>query len=182
MKNLGKIGESKVHKELKKKFKKKHILHNITLKLPGKNTSQIDHVLITDHRVFVIETKHYSGIIKEFPGKYWYQDSNGGKRYPLYNPIFQNDSHCNNISFILGIPKELIVNIVVFSGDAKLKTKSKNVIKLKRLLKYIKKKNTFKLGFIDKKGVRKIIKENSMKKSKKTDKKHIKNVRRLITR
>ena len=41
----------------------KYVINNLTLRIGENKTSQIDHVVINEHGVFIIETKNYSGRI-----------------------------------------------------------------------------------------------------------------------
>jgi Nuclease-related domain len=57
-------GEAAIRRALTKNFTGAayHLLNNITL--PFKDgTTQIDHILLSKHGIFVIESKHYSGWI-----------------------------------------------------------------------------------------------------------------------
>ena len=59
----GYVGEKLVAKKLSKLNKRKYkIINNLLLKT-SKGTAQIDHIVISQYGVFVIETKNYKGII-----------------------------------------------------------------------------------------------------------------------
>lgn len=57
-------GEAAIRKALTKNFTGTayHLLNNITLPFED-GTTQIDHILLSKHGIFVIESKHYSGWI-----------------------------------------------------------------------------------------------------------------------
>jgi len=136
------IGEQIVIWELKKHFGKpdNYLLNNVTLAINATGTTQIDHILINRHGIFVIETKHYGGLIlgKEMDKK-WTQCFGNGKNYPFMNPILQNNGHINQLKRYLPLPNEAFKSIIVFTGEAKLKSdKIRNIVQKDELVKYIK--------------------------------------------
>ena len=49
-------------------------MNNVILEVEYGNTTQIDHILINEYGVFVIETKNYKGVVYGTEGKnYWKQ-------------------------------------------------------------------------------------------------------------
>lgn len=129
-------GEAAVRKVLTNHCKKStaHVLNNITLKY-GDGTTQIDHILITQNGIIVIETKHYSGwLFANEKQKQWTQVIFKVKN-KFQNPIFQNKRHVQAVQQLLDfIPKEQIQSLVVFTGDAEFKTEvPRDVIKLNQL-------------------------------------------------
>ena len=70
----GVVGEKKVSAILyfldRSKYK---VINNIVLKT-GEKTTQIDHIVISDYGIFVIETKNYKGwVFGDENSKYWTQ-------------------------------------------------------------------------------------------------------------
>jgi len=133
-------GEAAVRKELTNHCKKStaHVLNNVTLKY-GDGTTQIDHILITQNGIIVIETKHYSGwLFANEKQKQWTQVIYKVKN-KFQNPIFQNKKHVQAVQQLLDfIPKEQIQSLVVFTGDAEFKTEvPRCVIKLNQLKSYV---------------------------------------------
>lgn len=95
--------------------KRQYVINDLILEnSPGK-TSQIDHVVINQNGVFVIETKNYSGRIYGNESQtQWTQVLNYGKvKKRFYSPIKQNDAHIQTIRKLLG-SDILICSIVVF--------------------------------------------------------------------
>lgn len=88
-------------------------------------TTQIDNILFTTKKVYVIESKNYSGwIYGSETGKSWTQTFNFyGKitRTSFYNPLTQNYGHIKYLSKFLDLPLTYFVNVVVFSDQAELK-------------------------------------------------------------
>lgn len=58
----GIIGENQVSGVLRKLGKEYVVIHNVKLNIRG-SISQIYHVIVSDYRIFVIETKNYKGWI-----------------------------------------------------------------------------------------------------------------------
>lgn len=124
---LGKIGEKNVSIMLNFLPKDYHIFNDIYLEVNG-ITTQIDHLIISNYGIFVIETKNYSGwIYGGDSSEYWTQNMYG-KKYKFYNPIKQNLAHVNVLESTLKIQKYKFIPIVVFAGDAELKINSKNIV------------------------------------------------------
>lgn len=122
------------------------VINNIMLQVDGK-TSQIDHVVVSNYGIFVIETKNYKGwILGNEYDDYWTQIIFKRKE-KLRNPIKQNFGHIRALEEHL---KEFIgvksISIVVFTTKADLKVKTQtDVVYTVNLLKTIKKNSTIQL-------------------------------------
>ena len=95
------------------------VINNIII--PNRQaTSQIDHLVISNYGIFVIENKNYSGNIygSEYD-KTWTQVM-GKYKNKFYNPLLQNYGHIKAIEEIIGINKH-IYSVVVFSDRAILR-------------------------------------------------------------
>ena len=135
------IGEVLVRNALIKHLKSNswHLLNNITLQIEN-HTTQIDHILVSRHGIFVIETKHYKGwIFGDERSKEWTQVI-WKRKFKFQNPIHQNYKHVKAIQDILDfIPKDQIIGLVVFTGDGFFKTKKpQNVHSLESLISHLK--------------------------------------------
>ena len=99
-----------------------HLIKDVTV--PSKNgTTQIDHVIVSKFGVFVIETKNYKGwIFANAKDRQWTQ-VHFKQKHRFQNPLRQNYGHICALSELLDLPKEKIVGVVCFMGDAKFKTK-----------------------------------------------------------
>ncbi len=106
----------------------------------AKSTTQIDHIVVSPFGIFVIETKNYSGwIFGSSNSKNWTQVLYK-KKYQLFNPLWQNAHHVKAVKRFLSLPDRYIFSVVVFVGNAKIKTKRKlpgNVLYLRQLRSYI---------------------------------------------
>ena len=91
-------------------------------------TSQIDHVVVSDTGIFVIETKNYQGrIYGNGKSSEWYQYL-GDNKYPFYNPILQNAGHLKYIARTLDLPESHFVSIVVFPNQTTLKVDAQSAV------------------------------------------------------
>lgn len=109
-----------------------YVINGIIVSNEGK-TSQIDHVVINQCGVFVIETKNYSGeIYGSEKQREWTQVLSYGKvKNKIYNPLKQNASHVYNVRKIVGnLP---IRSLVVFVQNNTSHIHSANVIPLSAL-------------------------------------------------
>jgi hypothetical protein len=90
----------------------------------GSKTTQIDHVVVSNYGIFVIETKNYKGwILGKEKDEYWTQNIYGRKN-KFKNPIRQNYGHIKALEKLLDSFKEIpIISIVAFCGGCELKVK-----------------------------------------------------------
>lgn len=106
-----------------------HIVPSITLDLPD-GTTQIDAVVFSIYGVFVIELKGYSGFIygsEKQPS--WTYVLNRNSKYKFQNPLRQNYRHLMALVDSLGVSKEVLKSVVLFSDQCRLKTRlPENVI------------------------------------------------------
>lgn len=107
--------------------------------IPSKNgTTQIDHLLVSQYGLYIVETKNKKGWI--FGGgrqRKWTQ-SIYGKNYTFQNPLKQTFRQKKILSEFLDVKESFIHTVIYFVGDCKFKTDlPANVIR-KRLGKYIK--------------------------------------------
>lgn len=139
----GFAGEMLVHISAKIHLnrEKYHILRNVTLPTAD-GTTQIDHIIVSEYGVFVIETKNMKGWI--FGGahqKTWTQKI---FKYTnkFQNPLDQNYQHVETLKSILELTDQQIFSIVVFVGSGTFKTEMPdNVINGPELIRYIKSKD-----------------------------------------
>ena len=124
--NNGEAGERKVGRVLSSYSKNNNdapIMEDILLPYRG-NTTQIDHVLISEYGIFVIETKEYSGwIFGNATSKKWTQMLNPKTKNQFQNPLIQNNVHINALAKNGTLNIHNFFSIVVFVGDATFKTK-----------------------------------------------------------
>lgn len=118
------------------------ILCNIYIPYRGK-TSEIDILLIHEKGLYVFESKNYSGwIFGSAENVKWTQCLNSKTKYQFYNPIMQNNTHINAISYFLRVPKNAFRSYILFSDRCEFKKIPPNcekyiIIHRKNLLKEI---------------------------------------------
>ena len=137
----GEEGEKIVGKYLKKLNQKNYeVFHDLQFSINGK-ISQIDHLVISNYGVFVIETKNYKGMIKGREHDANWTQIIGKYKNPFYSPIRQNRGHIYALKHVLrGFRLEEFESIIVFTNRGTLNVKSVTpVIYPKRLVKQIKK-------------------------------------------
>ena len=114
----GIIGEFLVNTSSKIKLDKDkyHLIKNVTLPTED-GTTQIDHIIVSEYGIFVVETKNMKGwIFGDEKQKYWTQKiyKNTNK---FQNPLHQNYKHIKTIENALGVDKDKIFSLIVFAGD-----------------------------------------------------------------
>ena len=171
---VGKAGEYYVKKELNKLPKEKYLILNDIMIQNGNHTSQIDHIIVSEYGIFVIETKQYNGYIvgNEYDKK-WKQNN----KYYINNPIHQNYGHVKALENILHLNEDKFIPIICIPSTAKIKIKSNNhILRLyelnKTILSY---KKTILENYID---IYKIIYNLNIK-DKEKRKEHVKYVKEI---
>lgn len=140
-KKKGQEGETLIKKNIhdfldQEKF---YSLHDLTLSIEG-TTTQIDHVVVSEKGIFVIETKNIRGWI--FGSKYqkkWTVSLGKNKKFSIQNPLHQNYKHTETIKELLpNTDPENIISVVVFVSNCDFKKElPDNVIKLEQLASFI---------------------------------------------
>lgn len=140
----GFIGEKEVAFFLSKLDSEKYkVINNLKVDIDREKT-QIDHLVISNYGIFVIETKNYKGrIYGDESTNYWtqifYED-----KIKFYNPIRQNDWHVKVLKDILnGYPSMLYFPIVVFIEGSDLRVNTiTDVVYIRDLIKTIRQHRT----------------------------------------
>lgn len=159
---------------------KYHLLKNITLPTED-GTTQIDHIIVSQYGVFVIETKNMNGWI--FGGEYqktWTQKiyKHSSK---FQNPLHQNYKHTKTIASLLGLDENKIFSIVTFVGESTFKTEMpKNVTQGGRFISFINAKTTKLLSKHEVEKIIHMIEDGQLSKSRKTDKEHVLHVKDIV--
>ena len=132
-------GERRVAQRLRDGLPSEYIiLNDLYLPLPDGTTTQIDHVVVSQFGIFVVETKTYSGwIFGEANSAKWSQ-SIYRKKSSFQNPLRQNYKHICALADNLGISKDYFHNVVAFTGDCTFKTEMPEGVAYSRsIAKYI---------------------------------------------
>jgi hypothetical protein len=120
----GWFGEILLDRFLRRKLDpaKYRILHNIMIPTDDGATTQIDHIVVSQWGVFVIETKTYSGwIFGDAKSPQW-TVTHFKRKNRFQNPLRQNYKHLATLSECLGVSPDLFKTVVAFSGEAQFKT------------------------------------------------------------
>jgi restriction system protein len=117
------------------------LIKNVTLPTDD-GTTQIDHIVVSQFGVFVVETKNMKGwIFGNAKQKQWTQKvfKYTGK---FQNPLHQNYKHTQTLASCLAISNEHIYSVIVFIGDSTFKTQMpENVTYARGCVEYIKSKH-----------------------------------------
>lgn len=176
----GILGERKVRRKVgKTKEGVQYVLNDVLFDTENKSC-QIDHIVINENGVFVIETKNYSGRIYGTDGQHeWTQVLQYGKvKNKLYNPVKQNQTHIYELQKIIG--KEApIKSLIVFVQNNTKYINSKYVFSLNEIKKIINQpiSNTT-LTAENMSGINDLI-LNSKNNSDTTNRQHVKNIHRM---
>jgi hypothetical protein len=132
------LGEALLAATIDKHFSRPHLLlNNVTLATP-EGTTQIDHVLVADTGIFVIETKHYSGWIFGDPQERQWTQAIYRKKSRFQNPLHQNYGHIKALQSLFDLPAQHFHSVVVFTADAEFKTElGPNVLRLGNLIPFL---------------------------------------------
>lgn len=123
------------------------ILNDVYLPLPDGTTTQIDHIVVSQYGVFVVETKCYKGwIFGNAESKVWTQSLYAGRRgwskraekHTFQNPIRQNYRHICALADNLGIDKSYFHGVIAFVDGCEFKTEMpEGVVCSRRVAEYI---------------------------------------------
>ncbi len=128
----GWLGETVLDNLLKVRLDgaKYKILHDIMLPTDDGATTQIDHIVVSEWGIFVIETKTYSGwVFGDAKSPQW-TVSHFKRKDRFQNPLRQNYKHIATLSERLGISKEYFKTVVAFSGETVFKTQMPSEVML----------------------------------------------------
>jgi hypothetical protein len=176
------LGEAMVANELSRLSQPHVLLNNVTLPTE-RGTTQIDHILVTENGLFIIETKHFRGWILGRPSDDYWTQVIFRKKSRFRNPLMQNDGHVKTMQALFKLPESAFIGVVVFTGDADFKSDlGPHVIRLGQLLEFVgqrreavldEQKMTYVVGRIEMKRLRRSLE---------TDEYHLNYVRRRISR
>lgn len=112
-------------------------IHDLVIPSQG-GTTQIDHVVVSVHGIFVVETKNMTGwIFGDERSRQWTQ-SIYGRKSRFQNPLHQNYRHMKALAEFLGVSEGVMRPLVFFFGDGKIKTAVPANVLTEGLCTYIK--------------------------------------------
>ena len=174
-------GEAKVNRVVRSKLDKNlyHLIKNVTLPTDD-GTTQIDHIIVSRFGVFVIETKNMTGwIFGSASHAYWTQQIFKHKS-KFQNPLRQNYKHVKTLEALLKIDSTYFFPLVVFVGDAELKTDMPSTVtNIKGVIKYIRSKTDPVISDAQVSTIVQKIENGRLSRSLKTHAGHTKHVKQL---
>lgn len=180
----GEVGEYIVNQQAKRFLDKDkyHLVNNVTLPTVD-GTTQIDHIIISIHGVFVVETKNMTGWIFGNPKHRTWTQIIYGDRYKFQNPLHQNYKHVKTLKSLLRLNSLQLHSVVVFVGECEFKTEMpENVTYLEDFIEYIESKQQ--LVFVESE-VKEIIEKIEIERlepSLETHREHVKHLKNRIYR
>ena len=176
----GRIGEHRVAHILGRLPKDRYqVINDLLLRTSSGSTTQIDHVVISQYGIFVIETKFYKGwIYGGENSEFWTQNIYGNK-YTLRNPILQNAGHVRVLRQMLKDYGDIpFIPIVAFSRQATLGVSSGTpVIYWNQIRKVIGQFKEKRIAPDAVTGIYNKLIESNIPDSKESRREHIRNVR-----
>jgi restriction system protein len=113
-------------------------LHNVTLNTPD-GTTQIDHVFLSVHGIFVLETKNMSGWIFGTEQQAQWTQKFPKRSFKFQNPLRQNYKHLKALEATLGVSPAHLHSVITFVGGSTFKTDMPaNVTRGIAFIRYIK--------------------------------------------
>ncbi len=115
-KSKGESGENAVSKVLGDTIDgEKYVINDLLFETEPGKSCQIDHILINQRGIWVIETKNYAGkIYGQDNQREWIQTmAYGHEKNKFYNPVKQNSTHIYQLSQKLNV-KNVFNNLVIF--------------------------------------------------------------------
>lgn len=184
--SLGKglLGEMLVNFTLNARLDKQkyHLIKSVIL--PTKDgTTQIDHIVVSEYGIFIIETKNMKGwIYGNKKQKSWTQ-----KIYKytkkFQNPLHQNYKHVKTIESALKVDCSKIFSVIIFVGDSTFKTKMPdNVAHAGSFIRHIKSKTDKIISQYEVNKILSTIESSSLSQILKTQREHIKHVQDIINK
>lgn len=175
------MGEALVANTITSHFIRPHVLlNNVTLPTED-GTTQIDHILVADTGIFIIETKHYQGWIFGGSDQNQWTQVIFKKKSRFQNPIRQNYGHLKTLQSLFTLSEDNFIPVVVFTGDAEFKTDlGCSVMKLDGLIPFLAHERPV---VIDERKMAYVVGRIEMKRSRRsleTDEYHINYVRTRI--
>lgn len=81
-----------------------------------KQSSQLDHIIVSPYGIFVIETKNHKGMIfGDMNGPVW-TETFLSAHHTFYNPVHQNEQHMKYLSQYMGIGRQFMTGLIVFTN------------------------------------------------------------------
>lgn len=157
-----------------------HLFRNVTLPTADGST-QIDHIVVSPHGIFVLETKNYGGWIFGKPRDKMWTQKFPRRSSAFQNPLRQNYKHVRTLADLLALGDEVLFSLVVFVGSAEFKTAMpENVTKLGGCIGFIRRRTEPLLSEAQVAEAVARIASGRLAPSLATQRAHVKHVRELV--
>ncbi len=159
-----------------------HLIKNVTLPTED-GTTQVDHVIVSEFGVFVLETKNMKGWIfgTEHQGQ-WTQKI-FKKSHRFQNPLRQNYKHLKTLESLLDLNMNQLHSVIVFVGSGVLKSEMpSHVTTGTGCIQYIQSKTVKVLSKVDVSQCIEKIERGRLARSFKTNRDHVRHVNDLVAR
>lgn len=157
-----------------------YLIKNVTLPTED-GTTQIDHVLVSEFGVFVVETKNMKGWIFGSPHQRFWTQKIFRSNHKFQNPLHQNYKHVKTLQTLLGLSDHQMHSVVVFVGDSTFKTPMpENVTQGLGYVRYIRSKKDLVLSPEQVAEAREKVASGRLKASLSADQAHARRVRGLV--
>jgi len=178
----GKIGEFLVNVSARLFLDKSRYHLNKNATLPTEDgTTQIDHVLVSEFGVFVVETKNMKGWIFGSPHQRDWTQKIFRSNHKFQNPLHQNYKHVKTLQALLGFGDHQMHSVVVFVGGSTFKTSMPdNVTRGLGYVRYIKSKQDAVLSPEQVAEALEKVASGRLKESFATDRAHVRHVKGLV--
>ena len=159
---------------------KYHLVKNVTLPTEDGST-QIDHVIVSEFGVFVVETKNMKGWIFGSPKQKTWTQKIYKHSSQFQNPLHQNYKHVKTLESLLGLNNQQVHSVIVFVGDSTFKTAMpENVTYGGGYARYIKSKRTPVLTQSQVTEILEKIEQGRLTPSFKTNREHVRHVKNIV--
>lgn len=114
---FGKEGELSVAAMLNDIISKHYgyVFNDFTFMDENGYSTNIDHIIICEGGIFIIETKSLKGIIYgNDNNEVWYQEK-WQENKEFYNPVNQNQGHINHLKRMMGYNPPKLISMIIFS-------------------------------------------------------------------
>ncbi len=178
----GTMGEFAVNMAVKLLLDKNqyHLIKNVMLPTED-GTTQIDHIIVSEYGVFVVETKNMKGWIFGSPHQKQWTQKIYKHSQKFQNPLHQNYKHVKTLEQLLGLEEQQIHSVVVFIGDSTFKTPMpENVTYGADYIMYIKSKMTKVLSPGEVKITLRKIETGKFPRTLKTHREHVRHVQQIV--
>ena len=156
------------------------LFKNVTLATEDGST-QIDHVIVSQYGVFVIETKNIKGWIFGSPQQKTWTQKIYRHTNKFQNPLHQNYKHTQTLQAVLGLDSGKVFSLVVFVGDSTFKTAMPdNVVYGTGYIRFIKSKTQVLFSDAEVVAINASIQSGRLKPSIKTHRDHVQHVKTLV--